>query len=309
MAFFSIIVPLYNKENFIENTIKSILNQSFQDFEIIIINDGSTDKSEKKIMQFKDSRINYFSKKNEGTSTARNYGIEKAKADFITFLDADDYWYPMFLESMFDAIKKVPAQKVFAAAIEFETSKKIVPAQYSIYKSGNELEIVNYFKASLKETVLCSSCAVFHKSIFVEVGFFDTKIKSGQDTDLWIRIGLIHPVVFSWKILARYVYDPKSLSKNTKLITQKMDFSKFEAIEKINSDLKRFLDLNRFSLAIKCRLVGEKALYNKYCAPIDFKKLGLKKRILLTLPSFLLRPLILFKTFLTNLGIGSSVFK
>lgn len=309
MAFFSVIIPLYNKENFIENTIQSILDQTFQDFEIIIVNDGSTDKSEEKLLKFKDTRIHYFRKENEGASTARNYGIEKANSDFITFLDADDFWYPTFLETMFAIILKVPNQKVFSAAIEFDTSKKIIPAQYSISKSDNEFEIVNYFKASLKETVLCTSCAVFHKTIFTEIGNFDTRIKSGQDTDLWIRIGLVYPVVFSWKILARYVYDPKSLSKNTKFIKEKMDFSKFEEAEKTNSDLKKFLDLNRFSLAIKSKLAGETALFYKYYNRINLKNFSWKKRILLRLPAFILHVLITVKTFLANLGIGSSVFK
>lgn len=309
MAFFSVIIPLYNKENFIENTIQSVLDQTFQDFEIIVVNDGSTDKSEEKLLSFKDSRIRYFSKKNEGASTARNYGIEKANSDFITFLDADDYWYPTFLETMFNNISKIPEQKVFSAAIEIDTSKKIIPSQYSILKSGNEFEIVNYFQASMKETVLCTSCAVFHKTVFDKAGNFDTKIKSGQDTDLWIRIGLLYPVVFSWKILARYVYDPKSLSKNSKWIKEKMDFSKYEEAEKTNPDLKKFLDLNRFSLAIKSKLAGEKALFTKYAEPIDLENLGCKKAFLLTLPAFTLRFLISLKTFLANLGIGSSVFK
>ncbi|EJG03268.1 glycosyltransferase family 2 protein [Flavobacterium sp. F52] len=309
MAFFSIIIPLYNKENFIANTIQSVFDQTFQNFEIIVVNDGSTDKSEEKLLQFKDSRIHYFSKKNEGASAARNYGIEKASAHFITFLDADDYWYPTFLETMFTNISKLPDQKVFSAAIEFETSKKVISAQYSISKTNDEFEIVNYFKASLKETVLCTSCAVFHQSVFAEIGNFDTKIKSGQDTDLWIRIGLVFPVVFSWKILARYVYDPKSLSKNKNLMKEKMDFSKFEESEQTNPDLKYFLDLNRFSLAIKGKLAGETALFYKYYNSIDLKKIGWKKRFLLRLPAFILRILISFKTFLANLGIGSSVFK
>lgn len=309
MAFFSVIIPLYNKENFIENTIQSVLDQTFQDFEIIVVNDGSTDRSEEKLLQFKDSRISYFSKINEGASTARNYGIEKANASFITFLDADDYWYPTFLETMFNNISTVPDQKVFSGAIEIDTSKKIIPSHYSISKSGNEFEIVNYFQASLKETVLCTSCAVFHKTVFDKAGNFDTKIKSGQDTDLWIRIGLIYPVVFSWKILARYVYDPKSLSKNNKLIKEKMDFSKYQEAEKTNSDLKKFLDLNRFSLAVKSKLAGEKALFTTYSKPINLKDLSFKKRILLRLPAFILVPLIKLKTVLANLSLGSSVFK
>lgn len=70
MPFFSVIIPLYNKENFIENTLKSVLNQKFTDFEIIIVNDGSTDKSEEKLLRFKDSRIQYFCKENEGVSIA-----------------------------------------------------------------------------------------------------------------------------------------------------------------------------------------------------------------------------------------------
>uniref|UniRef100_A0A4W5LYG6 Glycosyltransferase 2-like domain-containing protein n=1 Tax=Hucho hucho TaxID=62062 RepID=A0A4W5LYG6_9TELE len=100
MSFFSVIIPLYNKECFIENTLKSVLSQTFTAFEVIIINDGSTDKSEEKALQFKDSRIRYYSKENGGVSTARNFGIDKAKSVYITFIDADDYWYPTFLESI-----------------------------------------------------------------------------------------------------------------------------------------------------------------------------------------------------------------
>jgi len=308
MAFFSIIIPLFNKENFIQNTLTSVLNQTCNDFEIIIVNDGSTDKSEEKVLSFKDPRIRYFFKENDGVSTARNFGIEKAKSNYITFIDADDYWYPDFLQEMFGYINKFPEQKVFSAAIEIETSKKTIPSSYSIAKTGN-YEIVTYFEASVKETVICTSCAVFHKSVFEKTGSFDINLKSGEDTDMWIRIGLNYPILFVWKILARYRYDPKSLSKNHKTSINSFDYSKYAILEKTNPSLKKFLDLNRFSLAIKSKLIGEQEIFSKLYKTIDLQNMSLKKRILLKLPVFVLKPLIMLKTLLANLGLGNSIFK
>jgi glycosyltransferase involved in cell wall biosynthesis len=308
MPFFSIIIPVYNKANFIENTLKSVFQQSFTDYEIIIINDGSTDDSESKIVTFNDSRIHYFSKKNEGVSETRNLGIEKAKSEFITFIDADDYWYPNFLEEMFLLIKKFPEQSVFSAAIEIENTKTVIPSSYSIEKV-NDNAIVNYFEASYKESVLFTSCAVFHKSVFEKVGKFDPLIKSGQDTDLWIRIGLIYPIVFSFKILTRYIYDPNSLSKKKSFMNSKMNFSKFKEEEKKNLALKKFLDLNRFSLAIKSKMYGDESSFEKYIIDIDLKNLTLKKRILLNLPGILLKFLLKVNLILVQVGWSKSVFK
>ncbi len=308
MAFFSIIIPLYNKENFIENTLKSVLNQSFNDFEVLIINDGSTDKSQEKVLKFNDSRIQYFYTENRGVSAARNFGIKKAKSNLITFIDADDYWYPDFLKEMFGYINRFPELKVFSAAIEVETSKKIIPSNYSILKTG-DIEIVNYFEASHKESVICTSCAVFHKDIFDKIGCFDIKLKSGEDTDMWIRIGLNYPILFSWKIIARYVYDKKSLSKNHQTMINSFDFSKYTYLEKENLNLKKFLDSNRFSLAIKSKIIGDNPHFNMFYKAINLKNLSLRKRILLQLPIILLKPLINLKTFLANIGLGNSVFK
>ena len=308
MPFFSIIIPLFNKENFIESTLKSVLNQSFGDFEVLIINDGSTDKSEEKVLNFKDPRIHYFYKENGGVSTARNFGIEKATSNYITFIDADDYWYPDFLQEISKNIYRLPDLKVFSAAIEVETSKKVIRSSYSIVKTG-DCEMVNYFEASLKETVICTSCAVFHKSVFEKAGGFDIQLKSGEDTDMWIRIGLIFPILFSWKVLARYVYDEKSLSKNHKYPIECIDFYKYALLEKTNPSLKKFLDLNRFSLAIKSKIIGDKTNFLKFYKAIDLENMSLKKRILLKLPALLLNPLIDLKILLANFGLGNSVFK
>jgi glycosyltransferase involved in cell wall biosynthesis len=308
MPFFSIIIPLYNKEKFIENTLKSVLQQSFMDYEVLIINDGSTDASEAKILAFNDARIHYFYKENEGVSEARNYGIEKAKSEYITFLDADDYWYPNFLEEMFLNIEKFPEQKVFAAAIEIENPKNVIPSSYSIPKSAESI-VVNYFEASCQEGAIFTSCAAFHKSVFETIGNFDPKIKSGQDTDLWIRIGLVYPVVFSFKILTRYIYDPNSLSKKPDILHQKLDFSKFTEAEKSNPALKKFLDLNRYSLAIKSKLINDKTNFVNFTNDINLSNLPLKKRILLRLPGFVLRFLLRLNLLFVQVGWSKSVFK
>ena len=307
MPFFTVIIPVYNKEKFIENTIKSVLQQSFSDFELILVNDGSTDNSILKIENFSDSRITFYTKENGGASSARNFGLEKAKAKFITFLDADDYWYPDFLQEMASSIEEFPNHKIFSAAIEVESDKVVFPSQYSIKKSS-EREIVDYFVASMKTTIICTSCAVFEKSVFEKVGHFDTEIKSGQDTDMWIRMGLEFPVVFSWKILARYVYDPNSLSRKKEYLNKKFNFSKFESLEKNNPNLKRFIDLNIFSFAIRAKLANDRKNYKMYYKKINLNKLHFRKRILLELPSIVLRALVKLDILLVNSRLKNSRF-
>jgi glycosyltransferase involved in cell wall biosynthesis len=303
MPYFSIVIPVYNKEKFVAKTIESVLSQTFIDYEIIIVNDGSTDQSEAKISAFKDNRIQYYSKKNEGVAIARNFGIEKATADYICFLDADDYWHPTFLETMQRYSSELPEQKVFAAAIEIETKNKTIPAHYSI-PSTSDFEIVNFFDASQKECVLWTSSVCIHKSVFEKVGDFDTKIKHGEDTELWIRIGLQFPVVFIHKILARYVYDEKSISRNTNYYFEQYTFDKYSLEEKKNPALKKYMDLNRFSAVIKCRLNREWRIAIDIESEIDLKNLSFKKRVLLELPPIIVKVLIGLQRIL-----GNSVFR
>lgn len=308
MPYFTIVIPVYNKENFIGKTLESVLKQTYADFEVIIVNDGSTDNSETIIQTFKDRRIQFFSKENEGVAVARNFGIEKAQGDYICFLDADDYWYSNFLETMHSYSQKLQEQKVFACAIEVETENKTFPANYSIEKKS-DFEVVDFFTASQKECVLWTSSSVFHKSVFESVGNFDTNIKKGEDTELWIRIGLQYSIVFLWQILAQYVYDKSSVSRNLTYFFEPYTFEKYALEEKKNPKLKQYLDLNRFSAIIKCKLNGDfetaKLLYKE----IDLEKIGWKKGILLQLPGIALKFLIGFKNSLGEIGLGKSVFR
>ena len=308
MATFSIIIPVFNKELFVSNTLKSVLSQTFSDFEIIVVNDGSTDDSEEIILTLQDERIRYFYKENEGVAVARNFGILQSKAAFICFLDADDYWYPTFLEVMYSYIITFPEQSVFACAIEIETLKNTFPAQYSITKKDT-FEIVNFFEASQKESVLWTSSVAIKKAIFDKVGSFDISIKKGEDTELWIRIGLQFPVVFVWQVMARYVFDASSISRNNRYFFEKYVFQKYAKEEKNNPKLKKFLDSNRFSAVIKCHLNGDYKTAEEIYKDISQKNLSLKKRIILQLPSFAIKILVNFKSFLTTIRLGNSVFR
>ncbi|MGL2964779.1 glycosyltransferase family 2 protein [Flavobacterium sp. RSB2_4_14] len=308
MPKFSIVIPVYNKEKFVVKTIESVLSQTHTDYEIIIVNDGSTDNSEALIQTFQDDRINYFFKKNEGVAVARNFGIDKAKGDYICFLDADDYWFPTFLETMNQYILKLPEQKVFACAIEIETKHKSFAAHYSIEKKS-DYEVLDFFDASQKECVLWTSSVAIHKSVFEKVGNFDTNIKKGEDTELWIRIGLQFPVVFIWKVLAKYVYDEESVSRNWNYYFDYYTFEKYALEEKQNPKLKQYLDLNRFSAVIKCNLSGDLKTATEIYAAIDLRNLSKNKRILLQLPPIVLKLLLQLQLQLTNLGLGNSVFR
>jgi glycosyltransferase involved in cell wall biosynthesis len=294
IPYFSVVISVFNKENFIYNTIDSVLNQTFSDFELVIVNDGSSDESETIIKSFSDSRIRYFHQENQGAGATRNHGIQLAKSNLIALLDGDDIWLPNYLESIFNAIKTFPNEHIYATAIAHKYNKKIVPVTYSFLIDG-ETTLKNYFENSLKHTILSSSSIVFQKSILETTGLFDMTIKSGQDTDLWIRMGMHFPIVFINKILAHYMYSDTSLSNSTFVLKAKPKFDKYYSEEAKNLDLKRFIDKNRFSLAILSRITGDKESFVFYRNQLDVKNLKPSQRILINCPAWLLKLLLKLK--------------
>ena len=308
MPLFSVIIPLYNKENFIEATLNSALNQTFTDFEIIIINDGSTDKSAEKVLQFTDNRILFFSKENQGASATRNFGIEKANGAYIAFLDADDLWYPHFLATMVSLIEKFENEKVFSTAIQIQIKTKIFDATYSIPKKPT-IQILNFFEASHDQGVIFTSSTVFEKSVFKTAGNFDVILKTDEDTDLWIRIGLQFPVVFSWKMSAKYNYDAAGLSKGSNIFDEKTDFSKYSELAKTNLELRKFLSIHRFSMALKSKIARQDGNFNRFQKLVDTRDLNATQRFLIHLPSFALRSIFKLKLALENCNIRLSAFK
>ena len=108
MVLVSVVIPLYNKKNYIRRAIRSVMMQTIEDFEIIIIDDGSIDGSGDVVKTFLDSRIRLIRQENQGVSVARNNGVSNSRADFIAFLDADDEWLPRQLEDLLRLRKKYP---------------------------------------------------------------------------------------------------------------------------------------------------------------------------------------------------------
>lgn len=185
----SIIIPCYNAGNYIKKAIDSAINQTYQDFEIIIIDDGSTDNSKQVISQFSDSRIKYIYQENQGVSVARNKGIELSHGEFIAFLDADDIWHPEKLKIQLDFLEKNPdISFVYSniTMIEESTGAKFTKT-FNNFKTQKNL-IKNLILTPFNTPSPCT--VIVKKSCLFESGLFDPKIKNGEDLDLWLRIAM-----------------------------------------------------------------------------------------------------------------------
>jgi len=213
----SVVIPLYNKAPYIERALRSVLAQTFQDFEIIVIDDGSTDDGAEIVKGILVARIRLIQQKNAGVSAARNKGIELANADLIAFLDADDEWKPEFLETILRLKKKFPEAGAYATAYEevFPSGKIVVPKFRAIPSPPWEGIIPRYFRSALGPPPVCTSAVAVPKSVFGEVGDFPIGEPLGEDLDMWGRIALKYPIAFSWQTGAIYFIDANNRACNT----------------------------------------------------------------------------------------------
>ena len=200
----SIIIPLYNKEEYIENTLKSILNQTEQNFEIVIVDDGSTDKSIEIINKISDPRIKLYKQNHGGVSKARNFGVLKANSEFISFLDADDEWENTYIETIMFLKIKYPNAGIYMTDYKYRDNKEVrISKKMKKINLNEELLITNYFEVILNGIIKMSpSCISLSKKIFQEEKGFDENSAWGEDQDLWGRIALKHPIAYSPKILS-----------------------------------------------------------------------------------------------------------
>ena len=314
MPKFSVIIPLFNKEKDVETTINSVLNQTFTNYEVILVDDGSTDNSYKVVSDIEDSRIQIFKKENEGVSKARNYGVSKAKTEYIAFLDADDYWYPNHLENINSLIEKFSNGEWFATAYDKRFHENFKSNMNSpILKKGDHwIGIVNdFFKNSLIDCLAWTSAVCMKKDFFESLNGFDYKITNGagEDSDLWLRAALKSELIFSNKITATHNLDGSNRISHTPTLKRSyMDLNKYENLAKNNRYLKIYLDLNRYSFALQHKMSNDIVSFKKYVNNLTQDNLNSKQKFLLKLPRVLLIFLFKIKSLLERFGKRLSSF-
>lgn len=195
----SVIIPLYNKEETIRRALKSIQHQSLQPDELIVIDDGSTDRSITRVREMEDERTHLISQSNQGVSAARNRGIAEAKGDYIAFLDADDEWHQDFLSTMLHLLDKYPQCNI-AASNYYKVNKrgdKTIAKLNHLHLPQGEGILYNYFEVSAtSEPPINSSCVMLRTSAIKAIGGFPIGIGQGEDLLTWARLAVGNQIAY-----------------------------------------------------------------------------------------------------------------
>lgn len=210
---FSVVIPLYNKAAHIKQTLESVLNQTFADFEIVVVNDGSTDNSRDIVLGMGDPRIRLIDQDNAGVSAARNRGIEAARNPWIAFLDADDLWKPNKLEAVADAIST--NENITWMVTGLETIKGTQQKDFLYNKEGFLEDGLEDLMAGL---YIQTSSVIVKKDIFMKDQnlLFRVGVNNSEDREVWYKLIFKYPKLFYIrKILATYIRDAEnSLASN-----------------------------------------------------------------------------------------------
>lgn len=239
MELVSVIMPTYNRAALIGDAIQSVLDQTYDHLELLLIDDGSTDNTENVIAQFNDSRLKYVRQENKGAAAARNHGLTLRTGVYVAFIDSDDIWFPEKLELEIDVMKSLPEVGVvcsdFSSMDEVGNSERShLRSYFSVlndYALGYEdvfnnimaEELVGLDKAQkvywgdIYETMLfgniiLTSTSLFRKEVFEKVGYFDTNYVTLEDYDFFLKVAKIFPVALIDKPLIRYRYNSIQLS-------------------------------------------------------------------------------------------------
>lgn len=243
----SVIIPVYNAEKYIEQTIQSVLQQTFQDFEIIVLNDGSKDHSGEIIqrMQQADNRIQYIPKANTGVSDTRNIGISKAKGKYLAFLDADDLWKPDNLERKISKLSETEKKWIFSDHESIDENGNLISDTKRVLSSN---DILNRLLLWDRGDVVPGPCSniVAEKKLFDEGVKFDVSLSSPADRDICIQLAATtEPAIIQEKLWQYRIHAQSMSNQNLKVAKEVIVFIK----KMKNSTLFESRDVKRKALS------------------------------------------------------------
>jgi glycosyltransferase involved in cell wall biosynthesis len=264
----SVVMPLYNKGKEVSRAIDSVLSQTVKKFELIVVNDGSTDKGPEVVRGFEDQRIRIIDQQNAGVSAARNRGIADATTGLVAFLDADDEWAGDYLEIILRLVDKFPGASVFATGYTFkrvggQERRAIIRG---LPESFSEGILENYFDvAGRSDPPLCSSAVAVRKEAIESVGGFPLGISAGEDLLTWARLAVGFTIAYSTKSRAVF-WEPVARSAQPRREPQDPDI--------VGCELEKLLE---YAGTNKASLTKYIALWHKMRANI-FMRLRARKQ-------------------------------
>jgi glycosyltransferase involved in cell wall biosynthesis len=238
----SVVIPAYNAMAYLPETLDTVLKQTFTDFEVLIINDGSSDHIVQWASQVTDPRVKLISQENQGVSIARNTGIAHAQGEYLAFLDADDLWEPTKLEKQVQCLEDKPeVGLVYTWTLLIDEQGKPTGIVYDSHAEGNVWEQI------LVGDIVCSgSSAMVRRVCFESVGEFDPNLSSAADFDMWTRLAAHYPFAVFKEFLIYYRQYSNSMSKNRHKMMQDLRIT-FE---------KRFQSVPLDQLYLRSRAYG-----------------------------------------------------
>lgn len=208
----SVIIPTYNRAHLIGRAIQSVLNQTYQDFEIITVDDGSTDNTEEVVRRFRDERIRYIRhQKNKGVAVARNTGVKASRAEYVAFLDSDDEWLAKKLERQMEIVKNAAPRigVVYTGFWRIKDNKRVYTPSSNIKPKEGDI-----YTSLLKGNFVGTSATLVRKECFGKAGMFDERLPPAEDWEMWIRISKCYHFECIDEPLAVSYHQPDSLSAN-----------------------------------------------------------------------------------------------
>ncbi len=208
----SVVMPAYNAERYLAEAITSVFAQTYQNFELIVVDDGSTDRTPQIIQQFAD-RIRWIRQPNRGLSAARNIAIRNARADLIALLDADDLWKPTFLERMLNHLNQHPQAAAVYCGFQYINSNSDDVGRPSLKVVAST---VFYDTLIANGNWLVPSAVIFRKKLAEAVGLFDESLGAVEDSDLWIKMAERQPFTGLSEVLVKYRRHESNMSNDPK---------------------------------------------------------------------------------------------